>query len=212
MQGEANHPRAMLAPFHLQRGCAAAIACMAWSSLGMQFYFNIEEARIENVSVSHRLIDFFSYFTIETNLLIALVLTVYCLSPQEERVLTSLSVQTALAVYIIIVGVVYELMLRNLWHPHGLRLLADMVLHDAIPFFYFLYWLVFLPKGSLRWFDPTQPCGSSTRFFFSSIACFAASPLESILIPSLTPPSLALRASSGTLQFFSRCFMGLVPA
>ena len=51
---------------------------MAWSSLAVQFYFNIEEARIENESVAVRLIDFFSYFTIETNLFIALVLTVYC--------------------------------------------------------------------------------------------------------------------------------------
>jgi hypothetical protein len=45
-------------------------------------------------------------------------------------------------------------LLRNLWHPHGLQLLADMVLHDAIPFLYTFYWLAFLPKGSLRWSNP----------------------------------------------------------
>ena len=32
--------------------------------------------------------------------------------------------------------------------------MADLVLHDAIPFLYPLYWLVFLPKGSLRWSEP----------------------------------------------------------
>jgi hypothetical protein len=50
--------------------------------------------------------------------------------------------------------VVYAVLLRNLWHPHGVQLLADIVLHDAIPFLYPLYWLAFLPKGSLRWSDP----------------------------------------------------------
>ncbi|MGH6830224.1 MAG: Pr6Pr family membrane protein, partial [Methylocella sp.] len=45
-------------------------------------------------------------------------------------------------------------LLRHLWHPHGLRLLADIALHDAIPFLYPFYWLAFLPKGRLRWSDP----------------------------------------------------------
>ncbi|MGH6834785.1 MAG: Pr6Pr family membrane protein, partial [Methylocella sp.] len=61
---------------------------------------------------------------------------------------------SALVVYIILVGGVYAVLLRNLWHPHGLQLVADIMVHDAIPFLYPLYWLVFLRKGSLRWSDP----------------------------------------------------------
>jgi hypothetical protein len=44
---------------------------------------------------------------------------------------------------------------RRLSHPKVLQLFADLGLHDAIPFLFPLYWLVFLPKGSLRWIDPT---------------------------------------------------------
>jgi hypothetical protein len=57
-------------------------------------------------------------------------------------------------VYIIVVGVVYEQLLRHLWHPQGMQLLADLVLHDAVPLLYSLYWLVFISKGGLRWSDP----------------------------------------------------------
>src|ERR1019366_4471523 len=57
-------------PYYLQRGCAAAIAGMAWFGLVVQLCFNIKEALIKNLSVRARMFAFFSYFTIEINLLI----------------------------------------------------------------------------------------------------------------------------------------------
>jgi hypothetical protein len=153
MQVEAKAPGEMPKPFYLQRRCAGVIASLAWSGLGVQLYFDIQEALIKNQPVAGRVIDFFSYFTIETNILIALVLTIFCTQPQAERFLTGTSFISALVVYIIVVGVVYELLLRHLWHPQGMQLLADIVLHDAVPFLYSLYWLMFISKGSLRWSD-----------------------------------------------------------
>jgi hypothetical protein len=138
-----------------QRRCAAVIAGLGWFGLSVQLCFNIQDALVKNLPVAGHLIDYFSFFTIETNLLVALVLTIYCARPQAAQFLTRPSVKSALVVYIIIVGVVYAVLLRNLWHPHGLQLLADVVLHDAIPFLYPFYWLAFLPKGSLRWSDPS---------------------------------------------------------
>jgi hypothetical protein len=136
-----------------QRRCAAVIAGLGWFGLSVQLYFNIQDGLVKNLVAGH-LIDYFSFFTIETNLLVALVLTIFCARPQGEQFLTRPSVKSALVVYIIIVGVVYAVLLRNLWHPHGVQFLADMVLHDAIPILYPFYWLAFLPKGSLRWSDP----------------------------------------------------------
>jgi hypothetical protein len=137
-----------------QRRCAAVIAGLGWFGLSVQLCFNIQDALVKNLPVAGHLIDYFSFFTIETNLLVALALTIFCARPQAEQFFTRPSVTSALVVYIIVVGVVYAVLLRNLWHPHGLQLLADMVLHDAIPFLYPIYWLAFLPKGSLRWSDP----------------------------------------------------------
>jgi hypothetical protein len=131
MQGEVKAPDEMLKPFHLQRSCAVVIAGMAWFGVGVQLCFNIEEALIKNLSVAARLFSFFSYFTIETNLVMAIVLTIFLTRPQAEHFLTRPSIKSALVVYIIIVGVVYAALLRNLWNPQGLQFLADRVLHDA---------------------------------------------------------------------------------
>jgi hypothetical protein len=152
--GEAKMPRNLPPPLYRQRRCAAVIAGLGWFGLIVPLYFDVHGALVKDMSIPVTLINYFSYFTTETNLLIALMLTIFCARPQAEQFLTRPSVQSALVVYIIIVGVVYAVLLRNLWDPHGLQLLADMVLHDAMPFLYPLYWLVFLPKGSLRWSDP----------------------------------------------------------
>lgn len=138
----------------LKRVCAAGIASLAWFALAVQIYFDIDDAIAKNQSVTNGIIQFFSFFTIQTNMLIALLLTISFARPQAEQFLTRPSVKSALASYIIIVGVVYAVMLRHLWDPQGLQFVADRVLHDAIPFLYPLYWLVFLPKGTLRWIDP----------------------------------------------------------
>jgi hypothetical protein len=152
--GEAKVPGNLARPLSRQRRCAAVIAGLGWFGLSVQLYFSIHGALVKDLPISANLIKYFSYFTIETNLLLALVLTIFCARPQAGQFLTRPSVKSALVVYVIIVGVVYAVLLRNLWHPRGVQLLADIVLHDAIPFLYPLYWLVFLPKGNLRWSDP----------------------------------------------------------
>jgi hypothetical protein len=152
--GEANMPGNVPDPLYRQRRCAAVIAGLGWFGLSLQLCFNIHWALVNDSSIPATLINYFSYFTVETNLLIALMLTMTCARPQTEQFLTRPSARSALAVYIMIVGGVYEVLLRNLWQPHGLQLLADILLHDVIPVLYPLYWLAFLPKGGLRWSNP----------------------------------------------------------
>jgi hypothetical protein len=60
----------------------------------------------------------------------------------------------AAAVYIIIVGVIYSLFLRPLWSPVGLQLVADVALHGVTPIVYPVFWLVFVPKGKVKWIQP----------------------------------------------------------
>ncbi len=141
-------------PLYRQRRCAAVIAGLGCFALSVSLYFDVHGAVVKNQSVPVILINFFSYFTTETVLLITLALTFFCTRPQAEQFLTRPSVQSALVVYIIVVGGVYWVLLRSLWHPHGLQILTNFVLHYAIPVLYPMYWLVFLPKGSLRWSAP----------------------------------------------------------
>ena len=63
------------------------------------------------------------------------------------------TVHSAVALYIFIVGLVYNLVLRNLWAPTGSQLLADNLLHVVVPVLFILYWFIFIPKAVLQWKD-----------------------------------------------------------
>jgi hypothetical protein len=140
------HPaRAKIARFS-----AAVIVVLGWYALLLQLYLVIVTARATGVPIETAVTNYFSFFTISTNLLIALVLT---LSLKTTPSNTSSfarrpTVQSATAVYIGIVGIVYSLALRNLWAPEGLQKIADVILHDAIPLLYLLYWLIFVRTGN----------------------------------------------------------------
>jgi hypothetical protein len=60
-------------------------------------------------------------------------------------------VRTAAAVYIIVTGVVYFLFLRKLSPPGTTLFVANVILHYVVPVMYVVDWLVFVPKGTLRW-------------------------------------------------------------
>ncbi len=60
-------------------------------------------------------------------------------------------VVTAIALYITVVGIVYNMILRYLWKPTGLQLIADELLHLVIPILFLFYWLLFTVKGKLEW-------------------------------------------------------------
>lgn len=130
----------------------AITALLAWFALTLQFYLQLKAAHTEGRPVFMSAGNFFSYFTILTNLLIALCFTFILLSPVSKagRFFSRATVQSGIALYIGIVGLVYSLALREIWDPQGWQLVADRMLHDIIPILYLLYWLLFVPKGLLR--------------------------------------------------------------
>ena len=95
-------------------------------------------------------INFFSFFTIQCNLLVALSLTFTSLSPQSKPGIffTRLSVQSAIALYIFIVALVYNLILRGMFDLTGWHWFVDNMLHVIVPVLYILYWFYFRTSGS----------------------------------------------------------------
>ena len=92
-------------------------------------------------SVVETLIRFFTFFTILTNILVAITFTVIWLQPKNKwTFFLKSNTQTAISVYIFVVGFVYNIILRFLWQPQGLQKVADELLHTAIPILYILYW------------------------------------------------------------------------
>ncbi len=129
-------------------------ASLAWFALVLQLYLVIVQSP-PGLAMLGEVITYFSFFTILTNLLVALVFSAIAARSAAAWIefFSSPSVQGGVAVYIAVVGIVYQLLLRQLWNPRGAQLLADMLLHAVIPLGYVAYWLIFAPRIGLRWMD-----------------------------------------------------------
>jgi hypothetical protein len=98
------------------------------------------------------LLRFFTFFTILTNSLVAVLVSRYCLIPDNKRtdLLVSPSLWTAVTIYIVFVGVIYNTLLRNLWKPTGLQAIVDVLLHTIIPVLMLLHWWIWVNKKNLQ--------------------------------------------------------------
>ena len=132
---------------------AAVGALLGWFALALQLYLMLVQSPAGAAMVG-TVITFFSFFTILTNLLVAVVFTAVGLSQgRMGGFFRRPSVQAGTAAYIAIVGIIYQLLLRQLWNPQGAQWFADILLHTVMPVGYVVYWLLFAPRAGLRWKD-----------------------------------------------------------
>ena len=125
----------------MQKSLAGLLALAGWFAVIAQYVLMLNN----NVNtVSEATIRFFSYFTILTNIAVATYYTALLFNAPIVRTKGLLS---AVTVYIIIVGVVYQVALRHIWDPQGLQKWVDELLHSVIPFGALIYWGLFEKKG-----------------------------------------------------------------
>ena len=131
-------------------------ALTAWVALTIQLFILIDNTPENGMTTLQAIGRFLLFFTVLCNLLVAFSLTFVILLPASGPGLffAKPSSIAAVAFYIFIVGLVYNTILRNIWKPTGLQQLADELLHVAVPVFYTVFWLLFAPKGSLKWWHP----------------------------------------------------------
>jgi len=128
------------------RAITAAIGCF---SIVLQYFITLRYKTDGDYLAA--LIRILSYFTMLTNILVALAMTLPWLTPQSNWgvFFTRPSVRTAIASYIIVVSAVYYLVLRKLGTPHGWARVTDTIEHAIVPVLYVLDWLLFVPKQGL---------------------------------------------------------------
>ena len=128
------------------------IATLGWVAIFLQFYLMILN-RV--ASVPETIVRFFSFFTILTNILVAICFTIIWIKPKNKWELFFLNnkTQTAITLYILIVGIVYNVILRFLWAPTGFQKVADELLHLVIPLLAFVYWFFITNKINLKFND-----------------------------------------------------------
>ena len=136
----------------LRQRFVSVTALLAWAGLGIQLYLILLGRWELGASLLGGLVSFFSFFTVLTNLLVAVVLT-WELTPRPSAVRRWFllpSIRSGIAVSIALVSLAYNLLLRHLWQPEGWQFVADELLHDMVPVLYIAYWWRCVPKGSLR--------------------------------------------------------------
>lgn len=102
-------------------------------------------------SIVETLIRYFTFFTILSNILVAFVFTAEWLQSNLLKFFTKSNTQVAVAVYIFVVGFVYNTILRFIWQPKGWDKVADELLHLVIPIVYILFWYFKFSKQTINY-------------------------------------------------------------
>ena len=129
---------------------AAIAALTGWIDLVIQFVLLIEN-RV--TSVPEAILRYFTFFTILTNILAAATYTSVWLSPTIgwlKRFITP-SWISAVTVYMLVVGIIYNSVLRNLRPLQGIEYFVDEFLHVILPLSILLFWILFVLKSQLKW-------------------------------------------------------------
>ena len=129
----------------IARMAAAIVALVALAGLVVQFAATLDQTG----SVAGTLWTLLRYFTVLTNLLVALAFGWVAIGgrPHPRRL-------AGVMLAILLVGIVYGLLLRGLLTLSGGALLADTLLHKVTPVLVPLWWIAFEVRGQLRWRDP----------------------------------------------------------
>lgn len=110
-------------------------------------------SRSPGVSIGQELVRSSSYFTIQTNILVAVWLTVAVFYRNSENThpLLQPRIRGALTVYITVTCLVYAILLAPLWEPTGLHLFATTITHYVTPLAFILDWLLFEKRQTYQW-------------------------------------------------------------
>jgi hypothetical protein len=129
------------------RTAAALLTVITWAGLAVQFHATFALMG----SLASTLAVLLWYFTIITNLLVAVVFTGIAIG-RESFARPSLLAATTL--YILLVGITYGLLLHGIQELSGGSAIANALLHMVTPILVPIFWLIFTPKGKLSRRDP----------------------------------------------------------
>jgi len=116
-----------------------------------QFFLAIDN---RTAPVAETAIRYISCFTVEVNALATAGFTVLLVLRRTAlgRWFSSQSVLTAITLYMTVVGLVYNIVLRSLWKPAGLVWINDELLYSVLPLWCIAYWVLYVTgKRRLLW-------------------------------------------------------------
>lgn len=129
------------------------IAVAAWFALIGETFLLISRTQSHNYDIAGAMGRFFSYGTILTNSLVAMSVSVILVFPGSTAAdfFKTPFVATGIAVYVLLMLIAYNILLRGSSEHHGwLQTIDNELMHVVVPLLYLLYWITFARKSS-RW-------------------------------------------------------------
>ncbi len=141
----------------MKKTFASALALLVWFALLLQLASSVRLGIARGFGVGYGLWMYVAFFTVTTNALVAVTLSVPLVAPASRlgQFLARPASITGVTASIIMVGVVYSVLLRHAWNPRGWQLLADTLLHDIVPVLMVAYWWLAVPRRSIPWREVT---------------------------------------------------------
>jgi hypothetical protein len=173
---------------------AQLLAALSWCALCLQLGLLWRQSLAAGAGLAQALVAFLGYFTILTNALVAVVATAGArragpkwLAPwyRPQRVGCATTA-------ILLVGLAYHLLLRQLWSPRGAQWLADVSLHYAVPLVSVAHWLCYGERDRLPPWAPLLWCLYPASYF--AYLLLRGAVLHAYPYPFLDVPQLGLLA------------------
>jgi hypothetical protein len=117
-------------------------AILGFIGLAIQFYYSVSRKLEEGYSFFYGVNHFFTYFTILVNTMLVVLLISAVVAPEGRLAgWFRKSINNAgVALYVLVVGIIFYGLLYNSSKPFGLDQLATHILHGYIPIVYFFMW------------------------------------------------------------------------
>lgn len=129
------------------RAAAVLLALLAWTALLLQLRLTLDATHARGGTTGEALVLYTGFFTILTNLFVALCASAQAWVPRSR--LAGASLRGCATTAIVLVGLGYHLLLREIWDPQGWQRVADNLLHYAVPIAALAHWLWFRPREPL---------------------------------------------------------------
>lgn len=126
---------------------ALAIALCAWIGIAI----HVDAQWSQSGSLLSAIWVLAGYFTVLTNLLVAITFSIIALRGPDAIGPRSLG---GVTICIALVGIIYGLLLRGLVELTAGAAVANVLLHMVTPILAPVYWLTCVRRGALRWNDP----------------------------------------------------------
>ncbi len=139
------------APSSASLALSWAVAALAGIAVIWQLIVSIAHSEARGLTVLDAIDRSSTYLTNLTVFLTAICFLFVATRSQAGvgRFFRAPPVVSAVVVYIAFVGVAYNLLLRGLWVPTGLRAVLNELLHSVVPVLAVLYWVLFVPRFHL---------------------------------------------------------------